>query len=60
MRHFYIGKLKDANVDPLIVQKTVKHGSIESQNAYDAPTQERIQSVMDDVQLQLSDTRVLE
>lgn len=54
-RHFYIGKLKDAGIAPKIVQMTVKHGSIESQNAYDAPTTERIQSVMNDMQLELKD-----
>jgi|AntDeeMinimDraft_8_1070380.scaffolds.fasta_scaffold00452_1 hypothetical protein len=50
-RHFYIGKLKDAGVEPKIIQLSVKHGSIESQNAYDLPTQERVQQVMDTVKL---------
>lgn len=54
-RHFYIGKLNDAEVDPKIIQRTVKHGSIESQSAYSAPTNERILSVMSKVKLELAD-----
>ncbi len=53
-RHFYIGTLKDAGIDAKVIQKAVKHGSILSQNAYDAPTEERVQSVMDNVKLELS------
>ncbi len=52
-RHFYIGSLKDAGVDPKVVQRTVKHGNVTSQDAYDAPTEERIQSVMNNAKIKI-------
>lgn len=54
-RHFYIGSLKDAGVEAKVVQRAVKHGNISSQDAYDAPTEKRVQSVMDNVKLELID-----